>query len=51
MILCCNIITQRSDIFVKIFKVNSNKVAFDEDESMIIIAKSKNRALEIALKK
>lgn len=35
---------------MKVFRVESNKVAYDEDESMVIIAESKKRALELALK-
>lgn len=34
---------------MKVYRVESNMVAFDEDESMVIIAKCKNRALEIAI--
>jgi hypothetical protein len=35
---------------MKIYKIESNNVAYDEDESMVVIALSGNRALEIALK-
>ncbi|MCG2991311.1 hypothetical protein [Escherichia coli] len=33
---------------MKIFRIESNDVAFDEDESMVIIAISEARALQIA---
>jgi len=33
---------------IKVFEITSNSVAFDEDESMVIIASCPERALEIA---
>lgn len=33
---------------MKVFRVKSKYVAFDEDESMVITAKTANRALELA---
>ncbi|PGM02689.1 hypothetical protein [Bacillus thuringiensis] len=35
---------------MNVYKVKSNNVAFDEDISMIVIAESKKRALEMAKK-